>query len=232
VSKKTCELRKQVEAARHDVEVISHSIGSLQIAAGNGWSTCVLHPEKTQRLRRWDIVTTAALVYTCTLTPFEAAFSVDLYMAARESEEAAATAAGGASGGATARVAERLSVVRALRVVRLPCVTPSPHSRGRPVPSPLAPPSPHRSPCSSRPAPSRRARCMPTAFSPRWRGSAVAPPATVLAALIALFVGIHWYAPPRPTHCARTRHCHVYPLLSATALTVPAFATAFVHSSH
>jgi hypothetical protein len=68
------ELRKQVEAVRHDVEVISHSIGSLQVAAGKGWSTCVLHPEKTQRLRRWDVVTTIALVYTCTLTPFEAAF--------------------------------------------------------------------------------------------------------------------------------------------------------------
>lgn len=39
------------------------------------WSQkLVLHPEKTKWLGRWDILTTLALVYTATITPFETAF--------------------------------------------------------------------------------------------------------------------------------------------------------------
>ena len=50
----------------------------MQISEAIGASVrrkrCVLHPEKNPFLLRWDVVTSIALVYTATLTPFETAF--------------------------------------------------------------------------------------------------------------------------------------------------------------
>lgn len=41
---------------------------------GKRKKTYVLHPEKTRILGEWDIVTSVALIYTATLTPYETAF--------------------------------------------------------------------------------------------------------------------------------------------------------------
>ena len=45
-----------------------------QIRQHERWARFVLHPGQSNFLNRWDAVTAAALLYTLTLTPFEAAF--------------------------------------------------------------------------------------------------------------------------------------------------------------
>ena len=45
-----------------------------QIRRHERWSRFVLHPARRNFLHRWDMVTAGALLYTLSLTPFEAAF--------------------------------------------------------------------------------------------------------------------------------------------------------------
>jgi hypothetical protein len=60
------------EDIRREVQQVQHSlrVGSKKLEL----ERCVLHPEKNKHLRQWDMVTTIGLIYTATVTPFEAAF--------------------------------------------------------------------------------------------------------------------------------------------------------------
>lgn len=71
------EKRLELFNARHGEAAKALQAQTTALAARVGMlgrSSRVLHPEKTRNLWMWDVVTSIALLYTATLTPFETAF--------------------------------------------------------------------------------------------------------------------------------------------------------------
>jgi hypothetical protein len=60
---------EMAQQLQHQTSMISHQLGTH-----NRFKKLVLHPEKTKWLGKWDLVTSTALIWTATVTPFESAF--------------------------------------------------------------------------------------------------------------------------------------------------------------
>ena len=59
----------EAEEIRRDIKDVSRMLAKREL-----WSRWVIIPTKNKHLARWDVVTSLALIWTATITPFETAF--------------------------------------------------------------------------------------------------------------------------------------------------------------